>query len=162
MYQGADTGLTKPSVSFSGGALVATVDTGVPSTMYPYAYFGVPFAACVDASAFTGVKFNISGTLSTGCSIQFSTIDKEHNTVSNGGTCMATSCYASAKIFTLPSTAMDVTVPFLMQTGGGTDAANPVVTPADVTGVQWQVNPAVGDAGGCTGSVSISNISFVH
>jgi hypothetical protein len=37
------------------------------------------------------------------------------------------------------------------------------VTPTDITGVQWQVNPVAGDAGSsCMGIVTIDNISFVH
>ncbi len=87
--------------------------------MYPYLGVGYPFNACVNASAYTGVKFNISGTLTTGCTIQFSVVDKQHSTVANNGTCTEANCYASAKIFPLPATATDVTVLFSEQTGGG-------------------------------------------
>jgi hypothetical protein len=149
----------------SSGALVLTFNTGMATTQFPYAAVGLPFTACASATpAFTGVKFNISGTL-TGCTIQFSTIDKEHNTVANGGTCTAASCYASALIFTLPATATDVTINFAAQTGGGTNPGAAVVDPTEITGIQWQVNPAGamnGDAGAtCSGTVTIDNITFI-
>jgi hypothetical protein len=162
-YSGADSnGSSAPTASTSTGALVLSFNTGISTNMYPYAYYGLPFAACVDASAFTGVKFSVSGSLSTGCTIQFSTIDKEHNTVANNGTCTATSCYASAKGFTLSSTATDVTIKFADQTGGGTNPGAAVVDPTMITGIQWQVNPVGGEAGSsCVGMVTIDNITFM-
>jgi hypothetical protein len=164
-YKGADTGLTVPTVDTSSGALVINVATGAPSTMYPYAYVGLPFNSCVNASSYTGVKFNISGTLNTGCTIQFSVVDEEHSTTTNSGTCVAgtTGCYASAKIFTLPSAATDVTINFTDQTGGGSgmNATAAAVDPTEILNVQWQFNVPVGDAsGGCTGMVTIDNITF--
>jgi hypothetical protein len=165
-YKGADTGLTAPTVDTSSGALAITLATGAPSTMYPYAYVGLPFNSCVDASTYTGVKFNISGTLNTGCTIQFSVVDKAHSTTTNNGTCTSTStagCYASAKVFTLPSTATDVTIKFTDQTGGGTgsNTTAPPVDPANILNVQWQFNVPTGDAsGGCTGNVTIDNVQF--
>jgi hypothetical protein len=166
-YAGAQSGLTSPTFDSSSGALVLTFNTGVPTMQYPYAYVGIPFNACVNASAFTGVKFTASGSLSAGCTIQFSTLDKGHNTVANMGTCSAASCYPSSKIFTLPATAGDVTVNFLDQTGGGANAGAPVVDPTEITGIQWQINPvgpAAADAGGgmsCTGTVTIDNVTFM-
>ncbi|HEY4185869.1 MAG TPA: hypothetical protein VGP07_12425 [Polyangia bacterium] len=158
-YLGADMGLTAPTVDTSSGALVITFATGMASTMYPYAYVGLGLPACTDASAYTSVTFNISGTLSDGCTIQFSAVDKEHNLVKDGGTCTASSCYASSKVFTLSSSATDVTVNFLDQSGGGADASAAVVDPTQLTGVQWQINvPATGD--GCTGTVTIDNVTF--
>lgn len=158
-YDGADTGLAKPTVATTAG-LAVTLDTGAPSTQYPYAYVGLPFKACVDASTYTGVKFNISGSL-TGCTIQFSVVDKEHSTATNGGTCTVASCYPSAKIFTLPATATDVSVAFADQTGGGADPSAAAVDPSEILNVQWQVNVATGDAAtGCSGSFTVNNISF--
>jgi len=124
-YKGADKDLTVPTADPSSGALVININTGVPTTMYPYAYVGLSFNGCVDASAFTGVKFTASGTLSAGCSIQFSTVDKEHSTVGNNGTCTETNCYASSKVFPLPATPTDTTVLFLDQTGGGRVGLSP-------------------------------------
>jgi len=165
IYASVDTGLTMPTFSTSTGALVINYATGMPTTMYPYVAVGVPFAACANASAFTGVKFNISGTLSAGCTIQFSAIDKEHLTTTNGGTCAGAACYPSSKGFTLPSAATDVTILFTDQANGGMDPGVAALDPTKITGIQWQVNPvgaAAGDAGvGCTGSITIDNVTFL-
>jgi len=165
IYTTADTGLTAPTFSTSTGALVVNFATGNPTTMYPYAGIGLPLAACVNASASTGVKFNISGTLSAGCTIQFSTIDKEHLTVANMGLCAGTSCYPSSKVFTLPSGAADVTILFTDQANGGMDPGAAALDPTKITGIQWQVNPVgamAGDAGmGCTGMITIDNVTFL-
>jgi hypothetical protein len=163
-YKGADTGLTAPTVDTSGSSMVITLATGSPTTQYPYAYAGLPFNACVDASTYKGVKFTASGTLNTGCTIQFSVVDKEHSPAANNGTCTVASCYASSKIFTLPSTPTEVDVLFTDQTGGGADPSAMAVDPTEILNVQWQLNVphAVdgGTAGGCTGTVTIDDVSF--
>jgi hypothetical protein len=161
-YTYAETGLTAPTTSTTSGALVITVSTGMPSSMYPYVGVGLPFNACVNASTFTGVKFNATGTLSAGCTIQFSVVDKHHSTVANGGICTAASCYPSAKTFTVPATATDVTVLFSEHTGGGADTGAPVIDPTQILNIQWQINPAGGTAAAaCTGMVTIDNITFI-
>ena len=165
IYASVDTGLTTPTFSTATGALVINYATGMPTTMYPYVAVGLPFAACANASASTGVKFNIMGTLSAGCTIQFSTIDKEHLTVANMGLCTGTACYPSSKGFTLPSTATDVTILFTDQANGGMDPGAAALDPTKITGIQWQVNPVgamAGDAGmGCTGTITIDNVTFL-
>jgi hypothetical protein len=166
LYASVDTGLTTPTFATSTGALVINYATGMPTTMYPYVAVGVPFAACANASASTGIKFNISGTLSpAGCTIQFSAIDKEHLTVANMGTCTAANCYPSSKGFTLPASATDVTILFTDQANGGMDTGAAALDPTKLTGIQWQVNPVgamAGDAGmGCTGTITIDNVTFL-
>ena len=156
-YLGAQTGLTAPTVSTSSGAMVITLATGAPTMMYPYAYVGLPLNACTSAAAYTGVKFNIGGTLSAGCTIQFSAVDKEHSTMANNGTCTAANCYASAFVFPLPASPSDVTVKFADQTGGGADPGAAVVDPSQLLNVQWQVNVPTD---GCTGTVTIDNVVF--
>lgn len=161
-YKGADVGLAVPMVSTSSGALVIKLDTGPPSTDYPYAYVGLPFNACTGAAAYTGVKFNIGGTLSTGCRVVFSAVDAAHTAVANHGTCKAANCYPSQAGIELPETPMDVTVMFLDQSGGGADPeVVDRIDPNHLLGLQWQFNPATGDAGGCTGTVTIDNVSFM-
>ena len=158
-YTGADMGLTAPKATVADGALTIEIDTGMATTDYPYAYIGLGFAACTSGSTYQGVTFNVSGTLTPEtCTIQFSSVDKEHNTATNGGTCMADSCYPSAKIFPLSSSATDVTVNFLDQTGGGADTGAAVVDPGQLTAIQWQINIPKG--GSCTGSIKIDNVTF--
>jgi hypothetical protein len=164
-YSYAATGLTQPTRDTSSGAMVVTVATGpAPSASANYAGFGIPFNACVDATAYTGVKFNIGGTLSAGCTIQFSALFTEDAAPGTGSpagrdACVAASCYPPAKIFTLPPSAADVTVNFADVTGG---APVTTVDKARMTGVQWQLNVPSGDAGsGCTGTLTIDNVVFV-
>ncbi|HET6147680.1 MAG TPA: hypothetical protein VFH68_09115 [Polyangia bacterium] len=160
-YLFAAAGLTSPTVSLTDGKLVATINTGVPAAATDtYAGFGLPFNACANVAGFTGVKFNITGTLSAGCGIQFSLVDQEHSSSVPFGTCTGT-CYPGAKIFTLPATATDVTVLFSEIAAGG--PATPILTPSKAIGIQWQINvPAAGDASGCSGTVTVDNVAFVQ
>jgi hypothetical protein len=165
VYTYAATDLTAPAVVTSTGSLVATIATGPVTTAgNNYAGFGISFNACTDASTYSGVKFNISGTLSTGCTIQFSATFSEDaapsSTAPVGRDSCTGSCYPPSKIFALPATATDVTVNFADVTGG---APLMVIDKARLTGIQWQLNvPATTDAGGgCTGSVTIDNVVFV-
>lgn len=158
IYQGADTGLTAPTVSATGGMMSVMLATGMPTTMYPYAYWGLPLNHCVDASGYTGIKFNISGML-TGCTIQFSAVDKEHNLPTNGGTCQAANCYPSSKSFDLPATATDVSVAFADQAGGGADPDALPLDPKKIANIQWQVDLTMGGPS-CMGSVTIKNVTF--
>ena len=107
------------------------------------------------------MTFTASGTLSAGCTIQFSVVDKEHSTVANNGTCTEANCYASSKIFALPATPSPVTIKFTDQAGGGAAATAAAVDPTEILNVQWQLNvPAAPDAGGCTGTFTIDNVAF--
>jgi hypothetical protein len=163
-YSFAAPSLTAPVTTTTSAGLVATIATGAPAASTDtYAGFGLPFNMCTDASAFSGVKFHISGTLSSACSIQFSAIFSEDAMVSANAafaTCTAASCYPPAAIFTLPATPSDVTVTFASVTGGAPIMG--MVKTAELNGIQWQINvPTSGDAGGCTGMVTITNVSFV-
>jgi hypothetical protein len=146
--------VTAPTATVSGGTLNITVDTGMPDGGNTYAGVGVPFPSCFNASSFTGVQFTASGTLNTGCTIQFSLVDETHSSSPPLGACTGT-CYPGASVFTLPATATTVMVPFSSIGAGG--PATPTVSPEVATGVQWQFN--VG-ATGCSGSVTIDNITF--
>jgi hypothetical protein len=158
-YTFQDTGLTAPVLDTTGGSLKITFNTGAPTTMYPYAGVGVPFDGCVDISSSTGVKFNVSGTLSAGCTIQFSVIDEFHSATPPLGMCSG-SCYPGGKVFDVPATATDVTVNFadLPQGGVGTATGVNAVVPTNAIGVQWQLNVATA---GCTGTVTIDNVTLV-
>jgi hypothetical protein len=161
-YKGADVGLAVPMVSTSSGALVIKLDTGPPSTNYPYAYVGLPLNACTGAAAYTGVKFTISGTLSADCRVVFSAVDAAHSTVANHGTCTAANCYPSSAGLELPETPMDVTVLFSDQSGGGANLdVVDRIDPNHLLDIQWQFNLATGDAGGCSGTVTIDNVTFL-
>jgi hypothetical protein len=148
--------VANPTFSTTTGALVITINAGAPDGgAGTYAGVGLSINRCIDASAFHGVKFNAFGTLSAGCTIQFSLVDELHSTSPPFGM-GAPGSYAGAKVFTLPAAAADVTVLF-SEIGAGSPAT-PIVDPSKAINVQWQFNvPATG----CTGSVTIDNVAFV-
>jgi hypothetical protein len=160
-YTDADVGLTSPTISTASGALVITLDTGKPTTTYPWAVIGLPFKACAGAGAYSGVKFKASGALSAGCSIQFSAIDEEHALPANGGTCTAPSCYGSSAPFDLPATPTDVTILFGSQRGGAADPGVGPLDPAHLLNLQWTVIPSTGAMPGCNGTVTIDDVMFL-
>jgi hypothetical protein len=65
-----------PAHSVLDGVLHVTEDAPATSAI-EYLGFGVGFKDCVDATAFTGVSFTISGSFS-GCTMQYATGDVEH------------------------------------------------------------------------------------
>jgi hypothetical protein len=154
-----DTGLSDATIDVTGGNLKATFDTGVPSTMYPYVGWGLPFNAVSDLTAFTGIKFTISGTLGAGCSaIQFALGDVDHSSSPPFGVCTG-SCYPGSKTIAVTATPTDITTLFTdLPTGGPATAAEP----AKATGIQWQLQFLPGDAAGtCVGNITIDNITLV-
>lgn len=153
---------TKGTLSLSGGALTftATVPEPTAGVMYPFSGF-VLFLdgpACVNATSYTGVKFTISA-LTGACTVVFSFNDSEHTMASddpNRGTCPATAtCYGSQ----FAVTAATSMVPF-----GATpsNAGQPTATvdAGKLMGVEWQFEPMSGSTTGCTGSITVDNISF--
>jgi len=134
-------------------------------------HWGVPFIDCVDASAYNGIKFTISGTLNAGCTLQFSAQFSENELATTNprtNSCVppaGRSCYPPAYIFStmtpLTTTPTDITVNFAQQTGG---APLTVVDRARLSAFQWQLNPPAGvdgSGGGCNGDVSIDDVVFV-
>src|SRR5664279_3523314 len=74
---------TAPTYTTSGGSLHITLDR--PTTSAPQ-YLGVVLAgrnSCVDATAFTGVEFTISGSFS-GCTMHYYANDDAHQDVTSG------------------------------------------------------------------------------
>ena len=160
----ADTGLTVPMVAADAGPLVAVVDTGPPSTLYPWAEFGVLFNQVYDLDGYAAVTFNVSGSLNAGCTIAFSLLDQTHSFSPPFGTCVgAASCYPGLAVFALPATATDVTLELADIRPGA--PPTPILTPAQAIGVEWLLQPATGltgDAGaGCAGSVTVNSLAFV-
>jgi hypothetical protein len=128
-------GQVNPTVSLapSTGALTisgsATAEAGT-------ALFGLGLnfvgTSCLNASAYTGVSFTVTGDLG-GCALQFSVIYAEDQTPAldtDRGECTASVCYPS---FTSVSTGA-VTVPFTTPTGGMPQVA---VDSTAITALQW-------------------------
>jgi hypothetical protein len=156
-----------PTLSDSGagsggiGTLHFQVSIPGPATTDSYAGFGVGFGSptCVDASAYTGIEFTLSGTLDN-CVFQAGVSPSEDNAVANGpsGSCtLGSACVPpfSGPIVLPTSSPPVVMVPFSDMAGG-----NPLATvnPAKLNTVQWLVTPA-GNAP-CTADVTIDRASF--
>jgi hypothetical protein len=118
---------------------------------------------CVDATAHTGVKFDISGSIAgTGCTAQYSTNDSAHSAVSAtdpkaGG---PAGSYAPQKALTVTSTVATVMMPFAGADApqGGSPAT--AIDKSKLTGVQWQFTVAGGTANACMVDIVIDNVAF--
>ncbi len=161
-------GSARPSASTDGGALHITENA--PSTSAAqYVGVALAFANCVDAAAFTGIKFSISGSFS-GCTMQYGTGDSEHQDPATGapyatgpsGAYPAQSTLTAAQVTSAPQILM---MPF----AGSTLPGNPQ-TPLDTTKLifaLWQFTipagpPATTDGGtpACVADITIDNVAF--
>jgi hypothetical protein len=125
---------------------------------------------CTDAHTYTGVQFDLSGSLTgTGCTMQFSINDSEHQDMTTAGTDVKPSgpagSYAPQLQIAgmLSSTVTTVKVPFT-GTGaptGGSPAAP--IDPTKITGVQWQLSTPLAADGGpteCVWTFTVANVKF--
>jgi hypothetical protein len=164
----------QPTFTIEGG-MVNVTDTVQIDTKNHYQGFGIYFNGnaagtdCLDAHTYTGVEFDLSGSLTgAGCTMQFSINDSEHaNPAASsppdpkaGG--MSTSYAPQLQITSaqLTSTATPIMVPFTEPTGGSPSSG---VDPTKLTGVQWQLSVPVASDGGateCVWNFNISNLKF--
>jgi hypothetical protein len=181
-FMGADGGLeiageldTYPSGStavptFSTATGVLHLTENAPATAAAqYLGIAIGFADCIDASAFTGVQFSISGSVS-GCSIWYAAGDVEHQDPATDDY-LATGpagAYPPQTELTAPQvTAVPQTLvmPFTSSTIFGVPE-----TPIDKTKlvlVLWQFDvpagtpaPADGGAPACVADITIDNVTF--
>lgn len=159
-----------PTYTTAGGALkikVSMSPTAKPLFLGAVLYFN----NCIDASAFTGVQFTISGSLS-GCTLQYATSDDEHQDMTMGSlfaTGPAGSYPPQNRILvdTLTSTPHTIKAPFKAPFSGSDIQGRPA-TPLDsskLISTVWQFTVPVApyEGGGiemCTGSVTIDDIKF--
>jgi hypothetical protein len=164
-YTYQSTGQPTPmlSATASGGLNVVASLVVPDGSGAVYAGAGVAFAAstCIDASAYSGVEFTLSGSLG-GCQVAFGINFAEDTTPANDanrGKCTATNCYGPSYSITSVGTMI---VPFTALSGGmpmGT------VDPSQLTSIQWQFalpSAQSGDGGGgCSANFTVSDVSFV-
>ena len=154
--------------STTGGHL--NIKISAPATSRPQLLGTmIQFDSCIDASAFTGVQFTISGSFS-GCSMTYATGDVGHEDMAISSTFasgQAGSYVPQDKISAgdLSSTPRTIKQPFV-----GTDIqGNPPtpIDPAKLILTLWQfIVPVAADDGSstpaCTASVTIDDVKFYH
>jgi hypothetical protein len=163
-----------PSYSKANGVLTIT-DQALVGAMPQYVglviYFNGNAAGtqCIDAHTYTGVQFDISGTLmGPGCSIQYSTNDSEHTDDTTGtpvdpkASGPAGSYSPQLTISTITSAPTTTKVPFAeMDLKPG--SPDMPIDPTKLEGVQWQMTvPPASDGGPteCDLSLTIDNVTF--
>ena len=161
-------GRAAPTVSVAGGAL-HIVESAAFGAATQYVGGGIYFDGCLDATAWSGVSFTISGSLS-GCSMQYATGDVEHQdaTIDShfatgpAGAYPPQSTIASSEVTATPQT---LSMPFTGSTLSG-DPQTPL-DKSELILVLWQFTvpagaPATTDAApsGCVGDITIDNITF--
>lgn len=158
-------GTAAPTATLNGTALHITAN--LPS-MATAQYVGTVlyFNNCIDASAFTGVMFSITGTL-TGCTMQYSTNDSAHGDSTTGQDLKAAGpmgAYSPQLGVSAPFTS-PASIPF---TGTMAPSGGSPMTPIDptrLTGIQWQFTIApTRDAGAtnCMADITIDDVKFYH
>jgi hypothetical protein len=126
---------------------------------------GIAFeAGCVDASAFSGVQFSIavaSGSLS-GCSyqLQLQTFEQRPLMPLPAGGCNqeTASCYNFPAARNLAAPSADPASPTPVTAPFDSFTSSTMPAPAQLVGLQWQVNAA---GGACTVELSIDDIAFI-
>jgi hypothetical protein len=167
-------GVAAPTYLVNSGSVDIMEAAGTSPNGPQYAGFVLFFNNCVNACAFKGVSFSIKGTISAGCTMQFSSNFTQD--VCNDGTTntdpkgsykydAGTSCPAYSpqlNLKTITATAQTIQVAFddAMLIGGVPETT---VDNGHITGVQWQFTiPPVGDGGpqACIANINLSNIKF--
>lgn len=157
-------GSATPQYSFRAGTL-EIVENASSTSATQYAGVGITFADCVDASAFRGVRFSISGSVS-GCAMNFTATISE-DTYNDGTTNSDPQGACTQGLLDCYSPLVDVT--------GLTSAPQTIsfawpafmygmpeqtIDPARITGVGWTFAIAAGPSGTCAADVAIGDVSF--
>jgi hypothetical protein len=161
-YSYAAPGLMPPSVlpSYDSAGVWQTLEvnakTGVPTDPdQAYVGFGVPVFGCVNASAYQGVTFTVTGDLGT-CLLQFEVVARNNNAVQFGGSCTATTCYGP---FSAPLSLGTSVVKFADMSGGN---PNSTLDATQINDIQWQLTaPTDGVTAPCAARFTVSDIAFV-
>jgi hypothetical protein len=149
--------------------MTSTGDATMPQYSGAGIYFNGNTAGtdCIDGTAFTGVQFDIGGTVTgTGCTVQFSINDSEHSdstanpTMPDPKAAGPKGSYAPQLTITVPATPTPMMVPFM---GAGAPSNGSPATGIDkekLTGVQWQITTPVGATSSCAVDLTIDNVKF--
>jgi len=168
-----------PKPTFTQGTgMVNVMDTVQIDSKPHYQGFGLYMNGnaggtdCVNGSSYTGIEFDLSGSLTgTGCAMIFSINDSEHadSTATPvdpkaGGPAGSYAPQFAITASQLTSTAMTIKVPFTAPAfAGGAASPATAVDPTKVTGVQWQMAVPVASDGGateCVWNINLANVKF--
>lgn len=164
---GADGALTGTAFRYAGENTTtfdyqldfAQQNMRVSGTVLDYGGFGMAFDTCVDATAFTGIQFDLWGTSS---STVFQIQTSEDQNMDYGDpkatcdTAVSGECaIPQARIQTVSETQTAVQLPFADFSGGVPVAT---VSTNQLIGLQWQFE--CGAAEGCPVDVRIDNVTF--
>jgi hypothetical protein len=151
---------TKGTLSIGDGALSFAATVSAPSASGPdqFPFNGVVLqidgAACIDASAYSGVSFTLSGDLGTcNLTLAFPTADDLDSMIDPARGLCSGSCYPSQ--FTLSSTSTSVSFTATPVVPGMPVSA---VDKAKLLGVQWALVPS--GTTSCTASFTIDDVKF--
>jgi hypothetical protein len=156
-----------PAHGLLDGALHVTEDAPATSAI-AYLGFGVGFKDCVDATAFTGVSFTISGSFS-GCTMQYATGDVEHQDSTTDSYFATGPAGSYPPQTTLTADELTAAPRTLMMPFTGSTIFGSPQTPLDKTKlvlVLWQFTvpaaAATADAApaACVADITIDNVSF--
>ena len=172
-YAYAASGQPKPTATVAADGNGLTISGGftpLASSGANWEGFGLYYSSssCINASSYTGVKFDFSGDLG-GCSFQFGagfSRDLANADDPTRGACIGTSasCYGPAAEITAAALAATplaptIHVPFTSLTGG-----MPISTfdPNFMVSLQWQLSTTLAnpDGGMCSAKFTIANVSF--
>jgi hypothetical protein len=154
-----------PTCSIAGGSLHITLDRPEAATdQYLGVVVGVGGAGCIDAAAFTGVQFAISGSFS-GCTLRFLANDDVHQDYTTGAPHAAGPAGSYAPQTTIAADQVTATprilkLPFDGQWGGS--PATPI-DPARLILVGWQLDidaNASSTPGSCIADLTIDDVRF--
>jgi hypothetical protein len=155
-------GTGAPTISITGGALNIT-ESGAATAAAQYVGAVLYFNNCVDAGAFTGVQFTLSGSM-TGCanlkfSANYSAADDASTDTTKGSCTLGTGkCYSPQKDISASLTTTDTQVQVPWLTTGGSPSGS--VDPKTLTGIQWQFEIDAATTGSCVANLTIKNVKF--
>jgi hypothetical protein len=159
-YVYASTGQPIPvATATTDGNGIEIVDSFTAAAAGGFAGVGLYFSGttCLDASMYTGIKFDFAGDLG-GCTLALGSassgdLDSAVNPGRGGCSSAAGPCYGPSAAVTAGATT--VMVPFVALTGGMPVSA---LDPTSIATVQWQLAPPAG--GACAADFTVSNVAF--
>lgn len=160
----------------SQSTFAVAVDTATPAwnwsgTVGGYVGAGLYTIPCIDASQYTGIQFEMYGTVGatqdggTGDEVEIQVSQLQNwNVASVGGTCLAAdggpgpTCNPSIASFSVPATASaPIQIPFTSLLGGAPDTT---FDPAHIIQIQWQPPwPCTGGSPYAT-NLTVQNVGF--